>query len=142
PPTPSPTPALAADTFNRADGGLGPNWTKPIASENNLVIVNNQVGVDVENSYNYAFWSANSFTDGQYSQITITKMGSWPGVIVRADGVLDRFYLGLLVGPNDYRIYRRWGGGYYLLAAGTDRKSTRLNSSHVSISYAVFCLKE
>src|SRR5699024_12212242 len=25
---------------------------------------------------------------------------------------------------------------------GTDRKSTRLNSSHVSISYAVFCLKE
>src|SRR5690625_1199573 len=24
----------------------------------------------------------------------------------------------------------------------TDRKSTRLNSSHVAISYAVFCLKE
>src|SRR3989442_5348070 len=24
---------------------------------------------------------------------------------------------------------------------GTDRKSTRLNSSHVRISYAVFCLK-
>src|SRR5699024_12401488 len=27
-------------------------------------------------------------------------------------------------------------------AGGTDRKSTRLNSSHVSISYAVFCLKK
>src|SRR5689334_24815262 len=26
--------------------------------------------------------------------------------------------------------------------AGTDRKSTRLNSSHSSISYAVFCLKK
>src|SRR5437868_9253697 len=26
--------------------------------------------------------------------------------------------------------------------AWTDRKSTRLNSSHVSISYAVFCLKK
>src|SRR6266704_2013142 len=26
--------------------------------------------------------------------------------------------------------------------AGLDRKSTRLNSSHVSISYAVFCLKK
>src|SRR5436309_9314646 len=25
---------------------------------------------------------------------------------------------------------------------GTDRKSTRLNSSHVKISYAVFCLKK
>src|SRR5699024_11895069 len=27
-------------------------------------------------------------------------------------------------------------------ATGEDRKSTRLNSSHVSISYAVFCLKK
>src|SRR5690606_29948666 len=27
-------------------------------------------------------------------------------------------------------------------AAHTDRKSTRLNSSHVKISYAVFCLKK
>src|SRR5437868_12305764 len=27
-------------------------------------------------------------------------------------------------------------------AADIDRKSTRLNSSHVSISYAVFCLKK
>src|SRR3989442_2454101 len=26
--------------------------------------------------------------------------------------------------------------------AGADRKSTRLNSSHVRISYAVFCLKQ
>ena len=92
---------------------------KPPASENNLVIVNNEVGVDVENSHNYAFWSANSFSEDQYSQITITKIGSWPGVIVRADGILDRFYLGLLVGPNDYEIYRRWDGDYYLLATGT-----------------------
>src|SRR5437868_7243603 len=28
------------------------------------------------------------------------------------------------------------------LQANRDRKSTRLNSSHVSISYAVFCLKK
>src|SRR5690554_7205877 len=27
-------------------------------------------------------------------------------------------------------------------SSGTDRKSTRLNSSHVRISYAVFCLKK
>src|SRR5699024_12753133 len=30
----------------------------------------------------------------------------------------------------------------YLEAEVGDRKSTRLNSSHVSISYAVFCLKK
>src|SRR5688500_19794701 len=29
-----------------------------------------------------------------------------------------------------------------LLARGGDRKSTRLNSSHLVISYAVFCLKK
>src|SRR2546430_9272818 len=29
-----------------------------------------------------------------------------------------------------------------LLAVGSDRKSTRLNSSHSQISYAVFCLKK
>src|SRR5438874_9729669 len=29
-----------------------------------------------------------------------------------------------------------------LLGLGRDRKSTRLNSSHVEISYAVFCLKK
>src|SRR5690242_21504803 len=28
------------------------------------------------------------------------------------------------------------------VACGADRKSTRLNSSHMSISYAVFCLKK
>src|SRR5690606_40853957 len=28
------------------------------------------------------------------------------------------------------------------LGGGADRKSTRLNSSHVKISYAVFCLKK
>src|SRR5947209_16396993 len=29
-----------------------------------------------------------------------------------------------------------------LLSRGEDRKSTRLNSSHANISYAVFCLKK
>src|SRR5690625_6510082 len=30
----------------------------------------------------------------------------------------------------------------FQIGRGTDRKSTRLNSSHVAISYAVFCLKK
>src|SRR3712207_8788334 len=37
------------------------------------------------------------------------------------------------------------GGGnnaVHLKASYTDRKSTRLNSSHANISYAVFCLKK
>src|SRR5690606_41283965 len=33
-------------------------------------------------------------------------------------------------------------GSAEMLKHGLDRKSTRLNSSHVKISYAVFCLKK
>src|SRR5699024_12732356 len=38
-----------------------------------------------------------------------------------------------LANPRGKDLYEFWG-------ARIDRKSTRLNSSHVSISYAVFCL--
>src|SRR3712207_6861956 len=38
--------------------------------------------------------------------------------------------------PRDARL------GVAESAAGRDRKSTRLNSSHANISYAVFCLKK
>src|SRR3712207_7142607 len=35
-----------------------------------------------------------------------------------------------------------WAGGALSTPRGRDRKSTRLNSSHANISYAVFCLKK
>src|SRR5207302_10466685 len=46
----------------------------------------------------------------------------------------------------DGYVFQRQGDGIvaffgYPLAHEGDRKSTRLNSSHVKISYAVFCLK-
>src|SRR5256885_13296068 len=44
------------------------------------------------------------------------------------------------------RRFRRYGGQWGQLpgkvAIQIDRKSTRLNSSHLVISYAVFCLKK
>src|SRR5207253_10641968 len=36
----------------------------------------------------------------------------------------------------------RWLSHYARATGWADRKSTRLNSSHVAISYAVFCLKK
>src|SRR4051812_49652171 len=42
--------------------------------------------------------------------------------------------------PNDVAPFRRWLTAR--LPGPADRKSTRLNSSHMSISYAVFCLKK
>src|SRR5690606_42136563 len=45
---------------------------------------------------------------------------------------------------SDGRIAIRLDGPqiWPIAAASPDRKSTRLNSSHVKISYAVFCLKK
>src|SRR2546428_5025160 len=39
-------------------------------------------------------------------------------------------------------VERALGQGSQLVGADEDRKSTRLNSSHDQISYAVFCLKK
>src|SRR5690625_6132253 len=48
----------------------------------------------------------------------------------------------LNVGAGLEKIQRTRAAGGRVIAVGTtvDRKSTRLNSSHVAISYAVFCL--
>jgi Fibronectin type III domain len=108
----------ASDNFNRADGGLGVNWTKPPASEQTLVVVNNQVTPDIENDHCYAYWTRDMFSQDQYSQVRMINMGPWPGVIVRAQSAIDRFYLALVFGANDYRIYLRKDGLYYLLSTG------------------------
>src|SRR3712207_7515107 len=42
---------------------------------------------------------------------------------------------------SDYRVLI-FGGALILMMIFRDRKSTRLNSSHANISYAVFCLKK
>src|SRR3712207_7110470 len=42
----------------------------------------------------------------------------------------------------DFWPLRRFAGGTETTEASRDRKSTRLNSSHANISYAVFCLKK
>src|SRR5690554_4117425 len=60
-------------------------------------------------------------------------------------GVIFAFGVSALIGTSFYVAQRT---GHTRLAFGKlayfvlDRKSTRLNSSHVRISYAVFCLKK
>src|SRR2546430_8323949 len=54
--------------------------------------------------------------------IGIAKAGVIPGAVVAS--ILQRDFASIAITPG-----------------GADRKSTRLNSSHSQISYAVFCLK-
>src|SRR3712207_8693766 len=57
----------------------------------------------------------------------------------QADVVADGLGLGDRV--DDRRLGDAQAGGRHRLVE-QDRKSTRLNSSHANISYAVFCLKK
>src|SRR5206468_2767973 len=109
----------ASDNFNRVDGGLGVNWAKPVpASEQTLVIVSNQVTPDIENGHCYAYWIGNTFSQDQYSQVQISNVGPWNGMIARAQPGIDRFYMAFVFGANDYRLYLRKDGLYYLLSTG------------------------
>src|SRR5438067_3959397 len=65
-----------------------------------------------------------------------TLFRSEPGVRLGRD-VRGAWPVG--VGRDSVRLSARLGGKHLHVQ---DRKSTRLNSSHVSISYAVFCLKK
>src|SRR5690606_41930645 len=81
-------------------------------------------------------------TPGYFDTLGIPLVAGRPfGIEDRADAV-DR-----VAAVNEAVARRFWpegnaiGGRLRLMLRG-DRKSTRLNSSHVKISYAVFCLKK
>src|SRR5689334_24705140 len=81
-------------------------------------------------------------SEAQGPQIGGEGGGGGLGVVAMPVGVVE-------VTPQATRFIR-FGGGRRMLGAALagvlvgmlDRKSTRLNSSHSSISYAVFCLKK
>src|SRR3712207_7667439 len=60
------------------------------------------------------------------------------------DGGTDARWLDLCAGPGGKSalLGALAAGRGARLVANEDRKSTRLNSSHANISYAVFCLKK
>src|SRR5437899_9633521 len=77
---------------------------------------------------------------------TLFRSGGAGGLLIAAWGVelLRAFAPDSLPRVAEIRI-DGWVLGFTLvlsMIAGVDRKSTRLNSSHLGISYAVFCLKK
>src|SRR3712207_8061176 len=64
----------------------------------------------------------------------------WP---VREGGLVGTFFRPSTPGPHPaVMVLGGSDGGLREGSAAVDRKSTRLNSSHANISYAVFCLKK
>src|SRR5258707_9555528 len=63
--------------------------------------------------------------------------------LFRSDLATDAFLAGAIE-VTQIRTDQRAGGGHFsrFRQEIEDRKSTRLNSSHANISYAVFCLKK
>src|SRR5690625_2500177 len=100
-----------------------------------LVMVTNQDGLGTDSFPEENFWPVQNFI-----------LKAFKNEDVRFDEVfIDRTL------PKDNTSTRKPGTGMltkylnnpeYDLTNSLDRKSTRLNSSHVAISYAVFCLKK
>src|SRR5205814_8992501 len=83
--------------------------------------------------------SLHSFPTRRSSDLLSLAPGRTLGVVGESGcgkTMLSRAVLQLL--PKRAKL----GGRVMFAELGTDRKSTRLNSSHLGISYAVFCLKK
>src|SRR3712207_7523740 len=78
---------------------------------------------------------------------TLFRSLAWKSTKDKAHGLLDEVRGALVKGRHivggrkRYTIFRE-GEQVQQFEKTEDRKSTRLNSSHANISYAVFCLKK
>src|SRR5256885_11356376 len=79
-------------------------------------------------------FSGRSLTDGANAAFDVIMVGPDGGAVAQRG-----LHYELLRIETHYQFYRRDGSWNY---EPVDRKSTRLNSSHLVISYAVFCLKK
>src|SRR5690606_41199756 len=101
--------------------------------------------------FNYKFeqfpaWRIESFIQGQFNQLLVVQQRNLIGAGLRVKWMDKENFTGYAGNSYMYEIeysdragttnYNHRNSTYLTL----DRKSTRLNSSHVKISYAVFCL--
>src|SRR5690625_7115411 len=74
----------------------------------------------------------------------VTQHNGKQSIVFKGNQRLRKIITGTRYLANNSRIMKLGIGGDAMKATlkSGDRKSTRLNSSHVAISYAVFCLKK
>src|ERR1035438_4856159 len=108
--------------FNLATSGVG---SFPLAE------LPRQPALEINGDSNYGY--------APLQQAIARKCGVDPDCVVAAAGtsMANHLAMAALIDPGDEVLIEH--PAYELLI---DRKSTRLNSSHLGISYAVFCLKK
>src|SRR5690625_6227584 len=96
-------------------------------------IIGAPLAMSLLNSCESIYYAQTKQVDGKY----IVKKSEF--IQTKAKGTSFRNFVLINKGVGGYPIclYRNGEDDYT-----ADRKSTRLNSSHVAISYAVFCLKK
>lgn len=76
----------AYDNATRANGAIGSNWT---VTNNGINISSNNFVGTVSNANDVAYWSANSFSNVQFSQVALTALNGttdFPGIAVLLSG--------------------------------------------------------
>src|SRR5699024_11421912 len=93
----------------------------------------------------HSYWKKNIFFNTILKEIMIKNIPKIMLIVLVSNTLKDKFFVISFVYLSSF--YQNWRLFSHLLHHSStnaikDRKSTRLNSSHVSISYAVFCLKK
>jgi len=99
-------PSLFQDNFNRADANpLDGNWTTAPGC-GDLQIVSDTVQAAFDNVYNCAYWSADPFTNDQYSQVTFPALDDLKGPVVRIQTLSGgrNFYYAKIENPTTMSI--------------------------------------
>src|SRR5207245_10384855 len=92
-------------------------------------------------SYLYRTWPTTSYSLSLQDALPIYKAKEVADLVSTTDGLIVHFYYDGDM-PNGRTSVAQAVGHKPMNEGELDRKSTRLNSSHGSISYAVFCLKK
>src|SRR3712207_6150397 len=103
--------------------------------------------VDVpDGQLHYRYSEAGSGPTLVFLHMTAASSAAYEPLMRELDGVVPTIAFDTMNYGESYRTTRKPEISYiaetFLTALTRDRKSTRLNSSHANISYAVFCLKK
>ena len=134
--------ASASDDFNRADGGLGPDWT---AISDGAMAISSQVVTGTAGATTGEIRTAETFASDQYSQVEVTSTqltgGQWIGPAVRVQNGGQDAYLGIYFwnfGNPELVLYLRSAGSWTQLgssyssgplAAGTQLELTAVGNT-------------